>query len=66
MDEKRLQEIEANMAADLAASGMRLESWPHEMRELIAEVRKLRAGEFICERCGIRKDADASLVEPTF
>lgn len=39
---------------------MRLTRWA------IEEITRLRRGEFICNKCGIRKDADASGVSHEF
>jgi len=36
------------------------------IHSLVAEIERLRSGEFICKECGLRKDADASGVSNEF
>lgn len=47
---------------DAAAELRRLAAVEAERDQLRAEVEALRRGEFICGKCGLRKDADAGPV----
>jgi len=38
----------------------------HDLDRLAGEIEKLHRGEFICRKCGLRKNADRSTSEPDF
>lgn len=61
MTEEELLEIEVHLDAltDAPRYGVYL-------RRLIAEVRGLQKGEFICRRCGIRKNGEGSGLSANF
>lgn len=64
MTEEELREIEhlfnqdadGDEWADIYCQGQSHQ--PYHVRRLIAEIRDLRKGEFVCRKCWLRKDAE--------
>lgn len=52
-------ELEA-MRADAERTARNRDMWKSQCERQAAELEALRRGEFICSKCGLRKDADAS------
>lgn len=60
---RRLAAVETQLAAFIVKHGDPM-SIVAELDKLRAEVEALRRGEFICQRCGLRKDAEQSTEVP--
>ena len=56
--------LKQGVAAEVARTTRNRDMWKGQCERQAAELERLRRGEYLCNRCGLRKDADADGAAP--